>query len=164
MQQPNVTNGEAKTITKKCILSYVKILIWGFHYMIVEEAGFLCCYAVWLGNFVPTFWRNLLPSPSWIWVNSRTHNPGDEGGTFLRNVGNQLPSTLPNNPEDLFPQYDNVLAINKIRAVVLSGQSGNLPATLAVSFVAVVVVSLSLSLFLSLFLSLSLYIYTYIAL
>jgi hypothetical protein len=66
---------------------------------------------------------------------------------FLRNVGNQLPPTLPNNPEDLFPPYDDVLTFNKIRAVVVSsGQSGNLPAILAVYFVAVEVFSLSLSL------------------
>jgi len=32
--------------------------------MIVEEVGLLCCYAVWLGNFVPTFWRKFLLSPS----------------------------------------------------------------------------------------------------
>jgi len=127
IQQQNATNEEDKAIRKKCILSNTQIVIWGCPFMIVEEAGLLFNCAVCLGNFVPTSWRNLLPSPPWIRVNSRTHNTGEEGGTFLRNVGIQLPPTLPNNPEDLFRPCDDVLTINNIRAVVSRGKAATFP-------------------------------------
>jgi hypothetical protein len=128
MQQPNATNEEDKTIRKKYILSSTKIVIWGCRCMIVEQAGLLCCYTVWLGNFVPTFWRNLLRSPSWIWVNSRTHNPGDEGGTFFETSGANYHPQCPTTQKTCFLNTTTCLQLIKSELLSFSvGKAATFP-------------------------------------
>jgi hypothetical protein len=56
-----------------------------------EEPCSVGCCTVRLGNFLPTSRRNIPPVSSGLWVNSRTHNSEDERGTFLRNVGKEIP-------------------------------------------------------------------------
>ena len=82
MHQQDTINEKVKMIWKKCTLRSTRRVIWGCHCMIVEEAGLQRCCAVWLGSFVPKFWRNFWPSPARLWVNSWTRDRGDEGGTF----------------------------------------------------------------------------------
>jgi len=50
----------------------------------------VCC-AVWFGNLLSKFRRNVLPSSSVACFNSRPHNPVEEACTPLQNVGKQLP-------------------------------------------------------------------------
>jgi len=45
---------------------------------------------VMLGNFFPIFRSSVLSLFSRLWVNPRTYNPEEEGGTFLRNVVKKL--------------------------------------------------------------------------
>jgi len=58
----------------------------------LQEAGLLAYCAVFWGNFFLKIRRNVQHSSSWIAVNTRTHKPEDEIGTFSRNVGKQLPN------------------------------------------------------------------------
>jgi hypothetical protein len=50
------------------------------------------CCTVGLGNFILKFWRRILPSSTELWVCEWTHNPEDEGGTFLQNFRMKLPN------------------------------------------------------------------------
>jgi hypothetical protein len=78
MHQQNRMNEEYKIIRKKYILNNKKTVVWGFHHGIVEVAGLLDCCTMWLGNFFSTLWMNIPPLCSGLWVNSWTHNHGDE--------------------------------------------------------------------------------------
>ena len=62
---------------------------WGFHRVIVDESGLPFGCVVWLWNFFTRFQRSIPLFSSGLEV---THNPEDEGGTFLRNPRKQLPN------------------------------------------------------------------------
>ena len=98
MHQQNTINEDDKIIRNKYILNNMKTVIWGLHGMTVWKAGLLGFCAMCLGNSFQTFRRNVPPSSSKLWVNSRTHNPEDEGGRFLRNVGKQLTNNTAQQP------------------------------------------------------------------
>jgi hypothetical protein len=104
------------------------------------------CCAVRLGNLLSKFRRNVPPSSSDLCFNSRPHNPVEEAvNAPSKRREATTPTTRCNNPEFLF-RYENRFATNKILqpSVISIGYSGNLPATLAVSFPAVCSLSLVL--------------------
>ena len=84
-----------------------------FYRVIVEGPGDLDCCVLGLGDFVSTFRANLPPSSAGFWENSRTYDPEHKGGTFIRNVGKQLPNQTAQQPRDLLFHYDNKLTTNK---------------------------------------------------
>jgi hypothetical protein len=69
-----------------------------FYYLIIEEAGFLGCSGMQLGNLFPKFWMNFLSSSSELTVSSWSHNTEEEGCMFLQNVGKQFPNHTAKQP------------------------------------------------------------------
>jgi len=129
MQQQNTRNEKDRIIVNKYMFNN-KTVIWGIYHVNAEEAGLLGCCVMWLGNLLPKFWRNLLPSSSALGVNLRTHNPADEGDGLLQNVGKLLPDQMVQQPRRLPSAVWKQVCIC-VCALIPSEYVGNL-ATLAI--------------------------------
>jgi len=70
--------------------------------VIVEEAGLLDCFAVWLGNVFLTFPRNVLPYSSVLWGIRRLITLKIKEGNFFKKLESNYPRK--NNLEDLLSQ------------------------------------------------------------
>jgi hypothetical protein len=54
-------NDEGKVIANKYMSNNTKTVIKGFQCVTAEQKGLLGCGAVWLGNFLQTFWEKTPP-------------------------------------------------------------------------------------------------------
>jgi hypothetical protein len=52
------------------------------------------CFTVWFGNCIPTFWKNIHPSSSVLWLHELTVKSEDEDRKFIWNFGNKLPNCM----------------------------------------------------------------------
>jgi hypothetical protein len=95
-------------------LHNTKTVLWRFRRMFVGDTDLLCCCAVWLGNCLPKFRRNVSSSSSGYESINGLATLKMKAVSSFETSGCHYPTTERNNADNLLLQYNNRFANDKI--------------------------------------------------